>query len=181
MASASDSRDDYSDIGEPERYGLLRGDQLPEADSDDDEGIDFAELEKVLLESETRAAQHRLEHPKKPKANLEPTNVVLPKATTLTRHQVDGFLAKLLTTVASGRSFSAQNWKGLVQDIAQATTTPEPVAKLALDPIAKYPKVFIVADHGSQCVLSVNTMLSWDMLLSYPRTRAVCDKLLGSA
>jgi hypothetical protein len=142
----------------------------------------------VLRESEARAVQRRLEHPKNPKVpvaiskqSLLPITIVIPKPTVSERQQVDAFLAKLLTTAASGQAFTAQNWNALAQTVAHATTTPEPIAKLALDPMAKHPKVFVVAHKDGQCELSVNPMLSWNMLLSYPRTRSVCDTLLGVA
>lgn len=180
-------KDDNFDVDTPAGYGVLRSDQLPEMEGDDD--IDFAGLEKVLRESEARTAQRRLDHPAKrkgpattPKKSPEPITNVIPKPTKgLERHQVDAFLAKLLTMVAGGRLFTAQDWSTLAQDVAQATMTQESIARIALDPVAKHPKVFLVADQGGRCLLSINPMLRWDMLLSYPKTRAVCDKLLESA
>lgn len=177
----NNGKDDF-DVDAPVSYGVLRGDQLPEADGDED--IDFASLDKVLRESEARAAQHRLAHPRPattPKQSHPPITIVTPKTQVPERQQVDSFLAKLLATVAAGESFTAQNWNALAQRVAQVTTTPDHIAKLALDPVAKHPKVFFVADTGEQCTLRVNPMLRWDMLLSYPKTRSVCDKLLGAA
>jgi len=186
MAPQIDTGEYEFDMDAPVGHSVLRGDQLPEADGDDD--IDFASLDKVLRESEAHAAQRRLEQTKKPKGpvviqkrNLPPITIVIPKRMVPERQQVDAFLAKLLAAVAGGQGFTAQDWNALAQTVAQVTTTPEPIVKLALDPAAKHPKVFVVAHKGGQCALSVNPMLSWNMLLSYPRTRAVCDKLLGVA
>ena len=181
-----DIEDDNFDVDTPTGYGVLRSDQLPEMEGNDD--IDFAGLEKVLRESEARAAQRRLEHPAKrkgpattPKKSLKPITIVIPRSKGSERHQVDAFLAKLLTMVAGGRLFTAQDWSTLAQGAAQTTITQEPIARIALDPVAKHPKVFLVTDQGGRCLLSINPMLRWDMLLSYPKTRAVCDKLLESA
>ncbi|HEU0220116.1 MAG TPA: phospholipase D-like domain-containing protein [Gallionella sp.] len=183
-----DIDDDNFDIDTPASYGVLRSDQLPEIEDEDDDDIDFAGLEKVLRESEVRAAQRKLEHPTKrkgpattPKKSHEPVKIAIPKPEVLERHQVDAFLARLLTSVAGGRLFTAQDWSALTQYVAQVTMTQEPIVRIALDPVAKHPKVFLVADQGGHCLLSINPMLRWDMLLSYPKTRAVCDKLLESA
>lgn len=181
-----DIEDDNFDVDTTTGYGVLRNDQLPEMEGDDD--IDFVGLEKVLRESEARATQYRLEHPAKrkvpaatPKKSSTPITIVIPKPKVLERHQVDAFLAKLLAMVAGGRLFAAQDWSVLARDVAQATMTQESIARIALDPVAKHPKVFLVTDQGGRCLLSINPMLRWDMLLSYPKTRAVCDKLLESA
>ena len=179
---AADPDEDEFDWETPDGR-VIRRDQLPDADRD--EYIDFAELDKVIRKAEADAAQRRLEHPRKPKGpatspkkDIEPITVLIEKPKKVEQAQVDVFLAKLLTMAAGGRSFSAPDWKAMVAGVADATKTPAQIAKLGIDPTGHHAKVFIVTLRDGQCVLSINPMLSWDMLLSYPKTRAICDKLL---
>jgi len=96
---------------------------------------------------------------------------------------VDSFLAHLLFVVAGGKSFGAPSYHDLMVAISKATGTRKGIVESAIIQPGENPQVFrILGDTKSdRLVLDINPALSWEMLLSYPKTRKVCDKLLGNA
>lgn len=167
---------------------ILREDQLPEADGDEE--LDFASLEKELAagaSTRSRRAtsdaikQAKREHKRQGQAELPPITVVLPAPKPQPEHvRVDTVLAKLLTAVAGGQSFTAPDWHDLVARVAHETQSPEEAVRIALDPVSTHPKVFLVGVRGQVCELRLSPALKWEMLVRYQKTRAVCEKLLGA-
>ena len=179
------SRDDEDEPPTP-AMGILREDQLPEAVGDEE--INFAALEKefaagvterTLRAASTHAKKAQRKHERQ--AELPHIRVAIktpePQSEPV---QVDAFLAKLLTAAAGGRSFTAPDWTAMAAKVAQETQSPESVARIALDPVSRHPKVFLVGVKGQVSELQLNPALKWEMLLRYPKTRAICEQLLGT-
>ncbi|WP_171817323.1 hypothetical protein [Sulfuritalea hydrogenivorans] len=93
---------------------------------------------------------------------------------------VDSFLAKLLTVISEGRSFTAPDWHALAKIVAEATDTPLDIVWKSLDPASGHAKIFVVGVKGQESILRVNPALSWEQLIRYPRTRAACEKFQGA-
>lgn len=162
--------------------GVLRYEQLPEADSE--EAIDYPGLDMILRKAADKAARKEQSKTAKPKEEAAKPVTPPPKPTRITndiRGQVDVFLARLLLAVANGQRFAGPDWYALVLSLAQATQMPISTARTAMDPVERHPQVFLVRDKQGSCELTINPALKWEMLVRYPQARAACDKLLGIA
>lgn len=172
-------REDEDDLAFSD-YDLLNEDQLPDVEGDEE--IDFALLKKDLAAGASlRVGRAAFEAAKKARRQAQKTQSDLPPKpahTKPTPARIDAFTAKLVTAVAGGKSFTAPSWHALVATLAEETQSPTEVVSAALDPVSVYPKVLQVGVKGQESQLIVNPALKWEMLLRYPKTRAICERLL---
>lgn len=166
-----DEQSDEDDTGDyaPGRRHRLHADQLPEEILDSDFSYDAANVDRALRE--VADLQHR---------NLMTSLAETRKAVKREHEQLDGLLSKLLVMLSNGQTFRAPLRQGVVHAITKATGVGKTLARKAISPDVP---VFWLAQAGpnSDFNLEINTHLTMEMLASYPKTRAACERLLEKA
>lgn len=154
------------EIYAPNSRSLLHADLLPEELMDSDSTYDAISIDKALLEVAELQRQHT-------RASLEDAR----KKAKREHQYVDALLARLLPMVLTGRIFAASSRRALIQAIAKATGVRVAVAAKAISDVP----VFLVT-HAKPNVdfrLEINANLTMEMLDTYPKTIATCERLLG--
>lgn len=160
-----DASDDAEDVELPSNL-VVGSHQLPEQDYDYPLVQRLPNLSKFLREAEVASELKR-----QLKQNKDARR----------KGYVDSLLARLLTMVASGQTFEATNPRALTSTVSKATGVRYEIVGDAINPGLQHAKVFLMSykDESKNVVLDINPALSRDMLLEYPKTLDVCDKLLG--
>lgn len=174
------------EVGRPvTAYGVLRGDQLPEADDDGPGEFDLGpawEQNRSALRRLLQESAVSLVHTDKTKqsAKMEP-NVRGKLPGDKAQRQlgyVDTLLSRLLGMLGDGKAFVAPNMRGVLRAIREVTGNRPEIIEAALDA-----GVFRLTrrEDSHQLMLEINPELSWELLAIYPKTRAACTTLLGDA
>lgn len=165
---ADEPFDDAYDIEiyAPNSRSLLHADLLPEEMMDSDSSYDATNIDKALLEVAELQRQHT-------RASLEEAR----KKAKREHQYVDTLLARLLPMVLAGQVFAAPSRRAVVQAIAKAAGVHMAVASKAISEVP----VFLVTHAGPNggFRLEINTNLTMEMLDTYPKTIAACERLLG--
>lgn len=154
------------EIYAPNNRFLLHADLLPEEIIDSDSSYDATNIDKALLEVAELQRQHT-------RASLEDAR----KKAKREHQYVDALLARLLPMVLTGQIFAASSRRALIQAIAKAAGVRVAVAAKAISDVP----VFLVthAKPNMDFRLEINANLTMEMLDTYPKTIAACERLLG--
>jgi len=89
----------------------------------------------------------------------------------------DKFQSRLLERLNAGERFEGKTQDALLEHIGRDTKIGRGIVERLLQPEAKALRV--VAGDDGRFYLAINPNLAWDDLAVLPRTRAVCERLLG--